>query len=520
MKKLGNTLFDEAAQLLRDGSGKKIALRSQSIQVLVALFKAQGALCTKDELIKAVWGKTIVGDDSLVQCIKEIRQALGDTAHEILQTTHRRGYRLVVPEAAEASEAVAADLALEVAQAPNSELTSPVYAKPSLAILAFTSYEGDERSERLALSFAGDLNSELARHSEFRLVSRHSAFALRGKNLSSREICERLDVKYFVGGQVQFAENGLRWSIELVNGVDDQVVWSEHKEVKYADMNLAKDELTWRIACSVYNVMRRSARTLALARPPQSLDAYETSAIALAALFKTTISATRESQLLAAAAVKKFPTYARAWMVLANTHFWDMLYAHTGEWHEGRVTELLEEIQNAIALDPSEAYAFGIFAAALTSNGQYEEALVATERAIALAPSDADMLQYKTATLFCCGNLEESLALSQTMMARMPVRTPPHLASHGRVLYFSGQQREGMKFLMEAVSVTPGGNQARISLIVAQHEAGEHVQAAEHFQHLRRNTTNFSSAYFGRRWTLIPEIRERYLSALGTYGLE
>jgi hypothetical protein len=130
------------------------------------------------------------------------------------------------------------------------------------------------------------------------------------------------------------------------------------------------------------------------------------------------------------------------------------------------------------------------------------------------------MLQYKTATLFCCGKLEESLAHSQTMMARMPVRTPPHLASHGRVLYFSGQRREGTKFLMEAVSVTPGGNQARISLIVAQHEAGEHVQAAEHFQHLRRNTTNFSRAYFGRRWALIPEIRERFLSALGAYGLE
>jgi adenylate cyclase len=83
LKRLGVALYDQAAQLLWDGAGQSIALRGQSVRVLEALLDAQGALLDKDELISTVWGKTIVGDDSLVQCIKEIRQALGESAFSI-----------------------------------------------------------------------------------------------------------------------------------------------------------------------------------------------------------------------------------------------------------------------------------------------------------------------------------------------------------------------------------------------------------------------------------------------------
>jgi TolB-like protein/Flp pilus assembly protein TadD len=509
LKKIGNAQFDESAQLLRDPLGKIIALRGQSIKVLDTLVGANGALVTKEQLMDAVWGKTIVSDDSLVQCIKEIRQASGDAAHEILQTVHRRGYRLVLAEQVEAAQLPLVQLAKQ---------TMP--SKPSLAILGFTSFDGDERSERLALSFAGDLSSELARQSELRLISRHSAFALRGQPLSTQEICTKLGVSYFVAGQVQFSEEGIRWSIELVNGMHDQVVWSEHKHVQYTDMGVATDDLTWRIACSVYNSLRRSTRTLALAQAPESLDAYETTAVVLLTLFKASIAATKESQKLGAIAVIKYPQYAQAWMALAHTHSWDLLNGNTGEWHDGRVPQLLEEIHKAIDLDPTHAYSFAILSSALMSNGQFEEAIVAVERAVSLAPSDPDMLQFKSATLFWYGKLEQSLTTTQAMMKVLSTRPTPHLASHGRTLYFSGQQTEGIKYLMEAVAIAPGSNQARMTLIVALHESGEYAQAAEHFEHLRRNTIGFTTAFFGVRWAKIPEIRDRYLKALRAYGLE
>ena len=43
----------------------------------------------------AVWPGIAVTDDSLVQCIGEIRRAIGDEAHAVVRTVPRRGYRLV-----------------------------------------------------------------------------------------------------------------------------------------------------------------------------------------------------------------------------------------------------------------------------------------------------------------------------------------------------------------------------------------------------------------------------------------
>jgi len=43
-------------------------------------------------LIKAVWPDSFVTDDSLVQCLVEIRRALGDEAQACIKTVPRRGY--------------------------------------------------------------------------------------------------------------------------------------------------------------------------------------------------------------------------------------------------------------------------------------------------------------------------------------------------------------------------------------------------------------------------------------------
>ncbi|MCY7345144.1 MAG: helix-turn-helix transcriptional regulator [Pyrinomonadaceae bacterium] len=76
--------------LLRGGS--EIKLRPKSFEVLKYLAENGGRLITKDELIEAVWLETAVTDDSLVQCLKDIRRALGDKAQNFIKTVPRRGY--------------------------------------------------------------------------------------------------------------------------------------------------------------------------------------------------------------------------------------------------------------------------------------------------------------------------------------------------------------------------------------------------------------------------------------------
>lgn len=54
-------------------------------------------LVTKDELIQAVWPGIAVTDDSIVQCIHEIRRAFHDEEQSVVKTVPKRGYRLVLP---------------------------------------------------------------------------------------------------------------------------------------------------------------------------------------------------------------------------------------------------------------------------------------------------------------------------------------------------------------------------------------------------------------------------------------
>lgn len=71
---------------------EEIKLRPKSFEVLKYLVENNGRLISKDELIHAVWVETAVTDDSLVQCMKDIRHALRDEAQQIIKTVPRRGY--------------------------------------------------------------------------------------------------------------------------------------------------------------------------------------------------------------------------------------------------------------------------------------------------------------------------------------------------------------------------------------------------------------------------------------------
>src|SRR5262245_34149961 len=90
--------FDRFALDLRRGclqsGGRDIDLRPKAFEVLRHLVMNAGALMSKQALYEAVWPNVSVSDDSLVQCIRELRQKLGDHEHRLIKTVSRRGYLL------------------------------------------------------------------------------------------------------------------------------------------------------------------------------------------------------------------------------------------------------------------------------------------------------------------------------------------------------------------------------------------------------------------------------------------
>jgi DNA-binding winged helix-turn-helix (wHTH) protein len=74
--------------------GRGIEVRPKAFEILRYLVENAGRLIPKQELCEAVWPHVAVSDDSLVQCIRELRQKLGDEDHRLIKTVARRGYLL------------------------------------------------------------------------------------------------------------------------------------------------------------------------------------------------------------------------------------------------------------------------------------------------------------------------------------------------------------------------------------------------------------------------------------------
>jgi eukaryotic-like serine/threonine-protein kinase len=77
--------------------GQEVALRPKSFEVLTYLVEHHGHLVSKAALTEAVWPDTAVSDNSLTQCLVEIRRALGDESQQLIRTVARRGYLLTAP---------------------------------------------------------------------------------------------------------------------------------------------------------------------------------------------------------------------------------------------------------------------------------------------------------------------------------------------------------------------------------------------------------------------------------------
>lgn len=101
--RFGEFLLDLTGGFLHR-NGEEVALPPKPFEVLMYLAKHHGRLVSKVELIEAMWQDAAVTDNSLAQCVREVRQALGDRSQQMIRTVARRGYLFAVPVTISAME--------------------------------------------------------------------------------------------------------------------------------------------------------------------------------------------------------------------------------------------------------------------------------------------------------------------------------------------------------------------------------------------------------------------------------
>ena len=92
-------------------AGTRVSLAPKAFDVLRHLVDNAGRLVTLDELLDAVWPRTVVNAEAVKKQILAIRKALGDSADQpvFIETVARRGYRFIAQVKDESSTALPGD---------------------------------------------------------------------------------------------------------------------------------------------------------------------------------------------------------------------------------------------------------------------------------------------------------------------------------------------------------------------------------------------------------------------------
>src|SRR5262249_36293467 len=106
-------------------------------------------------------------------------------------------------------------------------------------------------------------------------AAKSASFQLRDRNVSPAEIGRLLDVRYLLDGSIRRAGDRLRVNVELTQAASGRNVWSEAYDAEVKDIFDVQEDIARRVVGAAAVKLTRFERDRALAKPTESLAAYE-----------------------------------------------------------------------------------------------------------------------------------------------------------------------------------------------------------------------------------------------------
>lgn len=512
--------LDVARGCLRTAE-RDIELRPKSFDVLRYLVESGGRLVTKDEVIKSVWPNVIVTDESLAQCVSEIRHAIGDDCQTIIKTVPRRGYRFAAPVSKPESSAGA------LAAPPDPEAASrPASAsieRPSIAVLPFVNLNGDPQQDYFSDGITGDIITELSRFSDLAVIARSSAFQYKGKAVDVRQVGRELGVRYVLEGSVRRDEKRIRVTAQLVDAVNGTHRWAERYDRDLKEAFAVQDAVVRTIVMILQVRVVEAEMERTLLKPPATWEAYdyylrgaEAWAIGFA---QRPMSSFYEARRYLEKSIAIDPGYARAHVILGRTYTYAYVEPRNDEYLNPAALERADELaRTAVQLDATLPQARTFLGAVLIFQRRHDEAIAECEQAFALNPSFSDH-GFGLCLVFA-GQPERAIELMQASTRLEPFRNATRLAYMGNANYMLGRYDDAIPPLRESAWQMPDLRITQLWLAAAYAQTGQLNEARAAADEVRRIEPDFTIERWKRTAVYKrPEDAERLFDGIRKAGL-
>lgn len=387
----GDVEFDPARGELNLGT-RTASLRPRTAAVLAQLADRPRQLVTKDELLKLVWADLVVTDNSLSQCIREIRRELGDAQESLLRTVPKRGYVLDVDVARRAPEPEPPRHEAEDRSGPR---------RLTVVVLPLANLDGDPDQDYFAEGLTEDLTTDLGRMPNTFVISRGTAQAYGHQQLDVREVGRQLGVRYAVEGSVRRTPASIVVNLALCDTQNGAQIWTERFEDKRAHLASLQRSMAGRVAQVMHIALleAEAARISGTVDP----DAQDLAMRAWARWYTNRHEANEDAKVLAARALALDPECTLAWVVRAHCNIADIALRWTADM-AASVDAAEAAIRKALAIEPLHPTANTVLGTVLVYRREFEAALGVFELQKSLNPNFSLAYQWNGLAHIFMGN--------------------------------------------------------------------------------------------------------------------
>jgi TolB-like protein/Flp pilus assembly protein TadD len=531
---------------------------------------------SKDELIEALWPGIFVTDNSLVQCISDIRAAFKDEEQAILKTVARRGYlfaapvveidpppKAVEPDRQEGANpghendglglaAIARAAGLRAWQHHQALLaagfgvavlltvwiglqgrqpvavqsptlagvtvpnTSPSAGRVSIAVLPFLTLGSGSTDDYFADGLTEDIIDALGRFSDVSVLSPKSVSPYKGKTLRPQDIGRELKVRYLAEGSVRRSPERIRVAVRLTDASAGTLLWADQYDTAPDSIFAVQDNITRHITGALAVRLTNVEQARAAAKPPSSLEAYDLVLRGRDFLSRVTRAATSNARRMFEQAAELDPNYAAAYVGLGRVDLTAVALGWTAD-PAGTLQRAESFARKAIGIDEFNPAAHVLLGRTYSRLGEYDRALDALRRAMALNPSNPDSYAGLGDSLLWTGDLEGAIAALETAEQLDPKLSTEDLFNLGTAYFLAGRGPDAVRAFERTVARNDSTVFIHVMLAAVHADAGRKDETERAVEEVRRHNPFFNLTEFG---SLLrnPEHRQKIVSALQKAG--